>query len=524
MTPRARRATRTAQAGAGGRARGLPLAFLPLVLTYLAVAMNMTVASVALPTISTAMPATGAQLVWVVNITPLASAGLILFAGSWGDRFGRRRVLMSGVVVFGVAAVLSAQATAINQLIILRGVTGVGSALVMPAALALTFDVVAEPSRRTAVGIIGGTQAVGALLGPLLAGALLVNFSWGAAFWSVTPLLALSLALIAWKVPRDGSRRAGEPIDVGGASLMAVAGTALLYAAVTGGGRTEAGGSWALGALAVGLAGVAGLVWWESRVPNPIFSGSIVRDRRFWLPTLTIAATQLLLGAVMFANTQYVQLVLGYSALAAGLVLLPALVVWMASSATVGLSTARLGDKAVLVGGLLLAALGLVLMSRGGVSPSMPLLLAGLLLMGCMGVAPALMTHMAVSVYPPARRTVGSAINSVAVRFGLALGIAAGGSVILAVFSSRLRPALAGLPPAEAAAADNSIGAALRVARGLPDPSGALLAQAGKVAFADGLRVALLAGAALLVILALLNLALMPRTVNTEPDQMEVAT
>lgn len=481
--------------GSGGR-RGLPLAFLPLALTYLATALNMTVASIALPTISTELSAESTQLVWLVNITPIASAALILFAGSWGDRFGRKRLMVAGIVVFMVSALLSAVATNMTELILLRAVTGVGSALTMPAALALTFSVVAEPSRRTAVGIISSMQAVGSLLGPVLAGALLLFFWWGAAFLSVVPFLLLALVLTWWKVPSDARRpAAGERLDVGGATLMAAAAILLLVAAVR---AASPDGLADPVTVVVALAGIAAailLVWWERRCPDPIFLGSAMRSREFVVPTLVVFLVQFVLGGVLFANTQYVQLALGFSAFAAGAFLLPALTVWVLVSASAGLTARRFGVRAVSTAGLALSAVGLLLVGAGGLTPSYPVLVLGLLLLGCMGVAPALMTHMAVSSYPPERRTVGSAINSVAMRFGLAFGIAAFGSALAATYSGRLAPALAGLPPAAAGLADNSLGAALQAAGELTGEPAAALAQAARLAFADGYRVTLVAAA-----------------------------
>jgi MFS family permease len=477
------------------------LALWALVLTYLAVAVNMTVASVALPTISLELQATTSELAWIVNATPLASAAFILFAGAWGDRFGRTLLLRVGLLVFIVSAVLSSLATDATQLIVLRGLTGLGSALAMPAALALTFDVVAPESRRTAVGIIGATQAGGALLGPVLAGAALVVGGWGWAFLVVVPLLVLAL-LGSWRIPAAGASSPGAGMDTVGATLVALVSVGLIYAAIT---TSSSGAQGAAGtALAVAAVALVALVVWERRFPRPIFIGSALRRRVFWVPTLAIFAVQFVLGGIMFSNTQYVQLVLGFSALGAGLFLVPALLTWIVVSATAGLTARWLGTRTVTTLGLSLAAVGVLALSTVSTEPSYPVFVAGLLLVGCMGVAPALMTHLAVDSYPEARRTVGSAINSAASRYGLAFGVAAFSGVLMGIYTSRLLPALTGLTPQQSALAQDSLGSALRTSESLTGQTGAALAAAARESYVAGFRASLLVAAVVLAVLAVI--------------------
>ncbi len=503
----------------------LPLAFLPLALTYLAVALNMTVTSVALPTISVDLQASTSQLMWIVNITPMAAAALILFAGSWGDRFGRRRLLLAGISVFLVSATLSAFASSASQLVVLRALTGVGSALTMPAALALTFDVVGERSRRTAVGIIGSTQAVGSLLGPIVAGSLLLAFSWGSAFLSVTPLLLASLVLVLWKVPPDRVERANRaPMDTPGAALMAVAGVAFLYAAVSASSRDQSRAGTVAVALAAGLLASVALVAWERRCPHPIFVGAVLRSRSFWVPTLIIFTVQFALGGVMFLNTQYVQLALGFSAFTAGAFLLPALGMWIVSSATAGVTARLLGMRIVVTIGLMAGAVGLALLSIQRLDPQYAVMVGALLLLGCMGGAPALTTHMAVSSYPEERRTVGSAINSVAVRFGLAFGVAAFGTTLALTYTRDLAPALTDLPPADQALADDSLGGALQVAATLSGTAQQALADSAREAFAGGFGVTMALAAVALGALAVVALTLLPRPIRQPNASAEEPT
>lgn len=498
---------------------GIPLAFAPLAISYLAVAITMTVAIVALPTISVDLEVSAASLIWIINVTPVAAAALIFFGGSWSDRFGRRRIMLLGLVIFLVSATLSAFATSPEQLIALRALTGVGSALLMPPALALTFDVVPERSRRTAIGIIGATQAVGALLGPIIAGALLVVFPWGSVFLSVTPLLLVSIVLVAWKVPADTRSHENQaPLDVLGAALMGAVAVCFIYAAVAASAPQSNGSVQVLAVLAIGAVALVALVFWEIRCPNPIFVGAILRARHFWVPTLTIFVVQFALGGVMFLNAQYVQLALGYSAFAVGLFLVPALLTWIASSATAGLLARRFGVRPMVTLSLATAALGMALLATGGTSPQLVVFIIALLLVGCMGLAPALTTHMAVSVYPEYRRTVGSAVNGVAVRFGLAFGVAALGSVLGITYSRGLAPVIADLSSADQTLADNSIGGALQVAKRLGGPAEQVITDSARAAFASGFSYAVIITAGILAAVAVIVSVRLPNRAPTSPE------
>ena len=496
----------------------LPLAVLPLALTYLAVALNMTIASVALPTISTQFQASAEQLAWIVNATPMVSAAFILFAGAWSDRIGRKRMLIIGNVIFLVSAILSGMTDSVQTLILLRALTGLGSAMAMPAAMALTFDVTRGTSQRTAVGIMGGTQAIGALLGPLLGGAALVTFGWHAAFWSVAPMLALALVLNILLLPRD-QPLPRRPLDSVGSALTAVSGVAFLYAAVSAASSPD---MWIWLAVAVGVLCALALLWWERRVDYPLFVPEIVRRRTFLVPTLVVFMVQFTLGGLLFLNTQYVQLVLGFSALSAGLFLMPALLMWTASASTAGITAKRFGARNVTAMSLVITAVGLVLTSIGGRNPVYPVLILGLVLTGVMGVAPALMTHTSVANYPEERRSVGSAINSMAVRFGLAFGVAGYGTLLAIRYQDRIASALSGLSSQDRADAAESLGGAINVAD-RSDVAG--LADAARDAYVSGFQLVLVVAALVLVLLAVVVWRGLPAHLDVgENKTVEVAS
>ena len=476
--------------------RNWRLTYAGLALTYLAVSVNLSVTSVALPSIATDLGATNSQLSWIFNVPPLVSAGLMLFAGAWGDRFGRRRILVLGLAVFLVSTVLSALARDVHSLIAFRALTGVGSALAMPAALALTFDVVPAEWRRTAVGVLGATQAGGALLGPILAGALMSVWSWPAAFLSIAPFIVIALIATRELPKTDGESE--HPLDAWGASLMSLASFALAYSAVALSTR-----SYVPALIAAGLAAVtvALLVRHERRSPFPLFNADVLRQGRFRLATLVVFGSQFVLGGLLFDMTQYLQLVRGYSPLSTGLSLAPALLGWVLASAAAGRAATLLGVRWAVTAGLGLATVGMALLAEQGRTPNTALLLLGLFLAGLMGVGPALMTHMAVSCYPEAMRTVGAATNGVAARLGFSFGIAIIGGALGLVYSSAVAGVTGSLTASDAASVRGGLALALTVASGIPE--GAQIAEAARTAFLSGFTVSLIIATAVVGALAL---------------------
>ncbi len=253
-----------------------------------------------------------------------------------------------------------------------------------------------------------------------------------------------------------------------------------------------------------------------------MFVPEIVRRRTFLVPTLVVFMVQFTLGGLLFLNTQYVQLVLGFSALSAGLFLMPALLMWTASASTAGITAKRFGARNVTAMSLVITAVGLVLTSIGGRNPVYPVLILGLVLTGVMGVAPALMTHTSVANYPEERRSVGSAINSMAVRFGLAFGVAGYGTLLAIRYQDRIASALGGLSAQDRADAAESLGGAINVAD-RSDVAG--LADAARDAYVSGFQLVLVIAALVLVLLAVVVWRGLPAHLDVgENKTVEVAS
>jgi MFS family permease len=476
----------------GGR---LPFAYVGLVLTYLAVSVNLSVTSVALPTIATDLGASTSQLSLIFGVTPLFSGGLMLFAGAWGDRFGRRVLLVSGLSVFLVSAILSATATDVNLLILYRALTGVGAALAMPAALALTFDVVPEQSRRTAIGILGATQAGGALIGPIVAGVALTVWSWPAVFLTIVPFIVVALAA-STRLP-SGKAKTVTPMDTRGAALVSIASLAFIYMANE---LSAQNPQTVLSALAIGALSVLVLVFWERRAPHPLVDSSVLRERTFRVATLVVFGSQVVLGGFFFIIAQYLQLVLGYTPLVSGLMLIPTLAAWALVSSTASRTSALLGTRRVVIVGLVLASTGYALLAVQPISKSLGLLIGALFLIGMLGIGPALMTHSALSSYRSEQRTVGAAVNGATARFGFSFGIALLGGFLGVIYESSVQPATAGLTAADAASVSGSLAEALTVARTNAD---SVLAEQARQAFTNGYVTSLAVAAVLTLLMAI---------------------
>jgi MFS family permease len=450
------------------RAGRLPFTFLGLCLAYLAVSVNLSITSIALPSIGEDLGASTDQLSWIFAITPLVSISVMLFAGAWGDRFGRRRILVIGLSIFLASAILSALARDVTALIALRAVTGIGSSLALPAALALTFDVVPELSRRTAVGLIGATQAGGSLIGPVLAGSAMTLWAWPAAFLTVVPFIVIAL-IGASRLPKGSTGVSVTPMDSRGVTLASIASVAAVFAATSISSRAPLTG---LVAILVAVIAIITLIRWERRARHPFFDAAVMHQKRFQVATLVVFGSQVVLGGFLFLLTQYLQLVLGYSPLEAGFMLTPALAGWVLASVAAGTMAARFGVRWSVISGLTLSSGGLALLALAasqGNSPAIGLLLVGLILTGLMAVGPALMTHAAVDSYAPERRAVGSATNGAAARFGFSIGIALFGALLSVVYVRNLGTSTQSLTAEQSEAVQGGLAEAIGVAAKLPD-------------------------------------------------------
>jgi EmrB/QacA subfamily drug resistance transporter len=301
-------------------------------------------------------------LQWVLNAYTLALAGLILLGGSLGDRLGRRRVFLLGIAWFTAASVVCALAPNVAVLIAARAVQGIGGALMTPGSLAIISASFDERDRAAAVGAWSGLAGVSTALGPLLGGWLVQDYSWRWAFAINVPLAASVLVLGYRYVPETKAAHTSTRLDVAGTALIAAALGALTY------GTTLAGSDgWspaAISATAAGAALVLGFVEFERHSSHPIVPLALFRDRDFSGTNAMTLLTYAALGTVLFVLVLQLQTAAGYGPLTAGLATLPVTATMLLFSARSGALAARIGPRAQLIAGPLLAAAGLALLLR----------------------------------------------------------------------------------------------------------------------------------------------------------------
>ncbi|MGH9265709.1 MAG: MFS transporter, partial [Acidimicrobiales bacterium] len=291
-------------------------------LSLMVIGVDNTILNVALPTLVRDLDATTSQLQWIVDSYTLVFAGLLLTAGSLGDRFGRRRALAGGLVIFGLGSVASAVAGSADQLILTRAVMGVGGALIMPATLSIISNVFTVPAERArAIAVWAGFSAMGIAIGPLSGGWLLEHFWWGSVFMVNIPIVALALLGGRLFVPesRDPAPRGLDPL---GAVLSIVGLVALVWAII----EAPVHG-WSdpttLAAFALAAVVLGAFVAWERHTDHPMLDVRFFANPRFTAASTGVTMVFFALFGSAFVQTQYLQFVLGYSALEAGLRVAP---------------------------------------------------------------------------------------------------------------------------------------------------------------------------------------------------------
>jgi EmrB/QacA subfamily drug resistance transporter len=474
------------------RTRVLAAMCLALVLVVAGVSM----VAVGLPDIARDLRLTQTSVNWVADSYALVLASLLLFAGAVGDRFGRRGALLTGVVVFGGGSLLSGLAAGGATLIAARAITGIGGALIMPGTLSTITSVFPAEERARAVGIWAGFAGAGGTLGMLGAGWMLDVFAWPSIFYATAAVAVVTFAAIVAFVPTS---RATEHVSLDplGALLSAAGIGALVLGIIESPNR-----GWidalTMTSIAVGVGLLAAFVRWELRTDHPLLDPRLFRHAGFATGSASILVLFLVLFGAFLVLLQYLQLILGDSALKAAASLLPMTFVMIPISTLAAPLSERYGQRLVGGAGLLVSAAGVVALSRlGAHSGFAPLLAAQLVLGAGIGLAMTPATNAIVSSLPAAKQGVASAVNDTTREIGTALGIAIMGSAFTTGYRHALDPHLTGIPATAASQARQAPALALQVAGGL-GRHGQAMVRTAQDAFAGGMQEAMLLGAVLL--------------------------
>ncbi|MFH8404445.1 MFS transporter [Streptomyces sp. NPDC018019] len=471
-------------------------------LAQLTVLLDNTVLNVAVPSLTEEMGATTADVQWMLNAYSLVQSGLLLTAGNAADRYGRKKMLALGLVLFGVASLAASLAQSPGQLIAARAGMGVGGALLMTTTLAVVMQIFDDAERPKAIGIWSSVNSLGFAAGPLIGGTLLAHYWWGALFLINIPVALIGLVAVLRLVP-ESKNPSGDRPDLVGAVLSMIGMVGVVFAIISGPGSGWLSGR-VLVSAAVGIVGLAVFTLWELHVPHPMLDMHFFRNSRFIGAVSGGILVAFGLGGSMFLLTQHLQLVLGYGPLEAGLRMAPLALMVVALNFT-GLGVRllpKLGTPGMIVTGMSLLAGGLAAIATLG-SDSYGGMLLGLLLMG-VGVAFAMptMANAIMSAIPVEKAGVGAGVNGTLMEFGQGLGVA----VLGAVLNSRF----AALLPAVAVGA-GSLPAALAMTRTDADRT------AVHDAFAAGIGTSQLVGAAAVFLGGLLAAFLLRRAERARP-------
>lgn len=480
-----------------------------LCLSLLVISLDNTILNVALPTLVFELDATASQLQWMVDAYVLVFAGLLLAAGSLGDKFGRRRALLLGFLIFALASVAAAYSGSADQLIASRAVMGIGGALIMPATLSILVNVFPREERPKAIAIWAATAGIGVPLGPVLGGWLLEHYWWGSVFLINIPIIIVAAAAALWLVPESRDERA-PAIDFVGAGLSIAGLATLLYGIIE---APNAG--WAdpttLVAFGAGVVLLGLFIAWELRIPQPMLDMRLFRNPRFSAGSISISLVFFALFGSIFLLTQYLQFVVGYTPLEAGVRIAPVAVGIILGTGLGQRMVHKVGTKYVVAAGMTIVSSGLLLGSTLDVDSSYWLVATMLTVFGFgMGSAMAPATDAIMGAVPEANAGVGSAVNDTVRQVGGALGVAVLGSLYSTVFSSKMEDVAAQLPPEASGPAQDSIGGALEVARRVGGEGAQALIASANNGFMDAMNVTFLAAAGVALGGALVALLFLP--------------
>ena len=501
------------------------LALATICASIFVISVDTTIVNVALPTLARTLHATNSQLQWIADAYTLVFAGLLLAAGSLGDRYGRRGALALGLGAFAVASALASQTSSAGALIAARAAMGVGAAMIFPTTLALLTNIFPTgPERAKAIAIWAAMTGAGVATGPVVGGWLLQHFWWGSVFLINVPVALVAIVAGRLFVPTSKDP-ATPPVDVGGVALSVAGVTAVIYTIIEASGwgwgsdRTWAG-------FTIGAVVLAGFAAWERRQRHPMLDLRVFSNRRFSGASLAITAIDFSLFGFIFIITQYFQFVRGYTTLGTGVRLLPVAASIAVSSVIASSLVERVGTTAVVAGGLVLFAAGIAWASANSqVTPYTQIAVMMVLMGAGMGFTTAPATDSIMGSLSVDKAGVGSAVNDTTREFGGTLGVAVVGSAYSSVYAHNLagKTAIAAVPAASRAAAGKSLAAAYQIAARLSPGLAHQMVRAANRAFLDGLRVGALVAAGVVALAAVAVVVMLPARAGT-PDVQPVDT
>ncbi|MER6916909.1 MFS transporter [Streptomyces sp. NPDC000594] len=468
-----------------------------LCLSTLVLVIDNMVLTVAIPPITEDLGATGQDIQWIIDSYMLVFAGLLLTAGSLSDKYGRRKVMIIGLVLFGLASVLATYASTPEQLILGRTLMGVGGALVMPSTLSILITVFDEDERPKAIAAWSAVAMVGLVGGPVLGGALIAHFWWGAVFLINIPIAILAIISALVLMPESkGPWRKADPVGM----VLSMSGmTALVWTIIElpKGGLDHTSTQISLG---ITLFSLIGFAVWETRCKSPMVPLSLFRNKVFTGASFSLVLLTFANGGLMLVLTQYLQFVLGYTPTETGLAFTPLAVATLVFNTIGAALVSKTGNRAMAVVGLAVIAAGFAVLSTLSEGDGWGTIIGAMVLMGAgSGLAMPAAIGALMGAVPTEHAGVGSALNDTIQQAGAALGVAVIGAVLSSSYTGDM-------PSTVPEAARESIGDALALAESTKDSA---LLETAQDAFTAGMSASFLAGASGVVMAAVLAFFLM---------------
>ena len=488
--------------------------------------------NVALPRMSESLGLSNSQQQWVVDAYSRVFAGMLFTAGTLGDRFGRKGFMQAGIVLFGLgSAYTTFFGDSATSVIVARAAMGIGGALVMPATLSILVNCFPSGERAKAIAIWSGIAGGGGAVGLVLGGWLIEHYWWGSSFAINIPVTIIALGLGAYFVPSSKDRHP-QKLDPVGAVLSMVGLVVFVY------GLIEAPHwGWtspkSLATIVGGLTILAAFVLWEMRSASPMLDVRLFKNRNFSVSSLSMMLVFLTMFGFFFVVSQLFQLVLGYGPFESGLRMLPIMPLMVIASPVSASLVPKLGARYVVGGGMLLTAVGVLILSTLQAGSGYGHVLAGMFPMAIgMGLTMSPLTELIMASVPRDKAGIGSAMNDTTREVGTTLGVAILGSILSSGYSSRIGGVAAGFGGEAEAAIEGSLAGALGTAGELAssgDTAGAAqVVDAAKDAWAHGLQLSMAIGAGIVLVASIICVTLLPgrrdKVVAADLEFVEVDT
>lgn len=500
---------------------GLAVIALPCILY----SMDLTVLNLAIPALSADLKPTSTQLLWIMDIYGFLVAGLLITMGTLGDRIGRRKLLLIGAAAFGLASVFAAFANTAGMLIMARALLGIAGATLAPSTLSLIRNMFHDDRQRTkAIGIWIASYSAGGAIGPVVGGFMLEYFWWGSVFLVGVPVMILLLFLGPMLLPEFKDPNSGR-LDLASTVLSLGAVLSIIYGLK----QIAAGETDWMTILSI-FSGIILSVFFirrQQKLTHPMIDLQLFCDKIFSSALLIYGLGGFFMFGSFFFTSQYLQLVLGLSAMQAGLWLLPTSFAFIAGSLLVPKFVKNSKPAFVMAAGLVIGALGFALLSAVGVDSGLnTMVIAGIIY--CFGLAPVftLTTDYIIGSAPPEKAGMASAISETGAEFGAATGIAILGSICTAIYRTKISSGLpSGIPADTAKIARDTLGGAMAEAAKLPAELSVPVMNAAKEAFIQGFHFTAILTALAMVALAILAFSQLKQApAATKMSEVEPAT